>query len=133
MNPSGGYRKPRPTRAGRREVRRALAEGRPITDPYLRGYALKRISKLDKFFQRGQRTSPAQMRFNALALMLFGTAGIIYGATQHDGLEIAGGIWIASLGLGYTLFHRVIQRHMLHIHGRVSRMKRTYSDDAGND
>jgi hypothetical protein len=133
MNPSGGNRKPRPTLAGRREVRRALAEGRPITDPYLRGYALKRISKLDKFFQRQIKISPGQMRFRALALMLFGIADIIYAATRSDGLEIAAGIWIASMGLAYTLFHRVIRRQIHHLHGQVSRMKRTYSNDAGND
>ena len=133
MNSSRGDRKHRPTRAGRRELRRALADGRPITDPYLRSYALKRVSKLDKFFQRQLKISPGQMRFRALGVMLFGIAVIIHGATRSDGPEIAAGIWLASMGLAYILFHRVIRRRIRHLHDRVSRMKRTYSNDAGND
>jgi hypothetical protein len=73
------------------------------------------------------------MYSSALVMMLLGTASIIYGATQHDGLEIGIGILIAGLGLAYTLFHRVIQRQSRDFHDRVSRMKRTYSNDDGND
>jgi hypothetical protein len=32
------------------------------------------------------------MRFRALGLLLFGIAGIIYGTTQSDGLEITAGM-----------------------------------------
>jgi hypothetical protein len=77
--------------------------------------------------------SPARMYVSALGLILVGALFITLGATGHDGPKIAMGIWLASMGLAYTLFHRVIRRQIRHHHNQVSRMKREYSDHAGND
>ena len=112
--------------AERREVRRAIAEGRPVSDPRLRACANSRTGEAAKTFRRVQENleGPSRRRLILIILLVIGLAVLLSGLSPANTPRIVIGAVDMGLAAILLLLEPVARRGARRLTAKAARAKR---------
>ena len=117
----------RPTFADRRSVRRAVAQGRPVSERHLKPYAFRRIRYARNKFQniqRGLEASRRRQRLTYVALTAIGFAVLLSGLSPLSTIRVVVGACCVGLGITFLLLQPLADRGVKRLLEDVSRAER---------
>ena len=120
--------------AERRSVRRAIAKGRPVDDPRLRRYALRRIRFASQKFQGLQRRIPSRRRqiVNALIIIIIGLA-VMTEAGPLRAFRVVVGAIMTGIGVMLLSFVPLAGRGSKRLVEGAARKEQVYKENSGDD
>lgn len=107
------YNNGRLSAADRRTVRKAIAEGRPVTDPRLEPYAVARIRKAKVYSERMGRkfeSTARRRRIPFLVMAVLGAAVLWTGLKSFNAVNVAIGIADLVLAISFLMLEPFAKR-----------------------